>query len=184
MIQNIKLLLCLPALLLPTVVTGTAAERSLLAIHNAWRSSLKGVQIYGIALQELDSDAKACGLDRSALVNAVKSGLKDIPIQLTGEDLQLFNFFVDIATLHGGKQCTSTVSLRVSAFVDPTYAPLLAAEITPWSQRSILISASEDHGRVIADELAKQAAEFVSYFAINGHHYFNGKILQMALSTP
>ncbi|MFI5164161.1 MAG: SDR family NAD(P)-dependent oxidoreductase [Bacteroidia bacterium] len=31
---------------------------------------------------------------------------------------------------------------------------------------------------------AKQAAEFVSYVAINGHNYFNGKILQMALGTP
>jgi hypothetical protein len=128
--------------------------------HNAWRSSLKGVQIYGIALQELDSDAKACGLDRWALANAVKSGLKDTPIQLTGEDLQLFNFFVDVATLHSDKQCVSLISLRVSAFVDPTYAPLLAAEITPWTQRSILISAPEGHGRVIADELAKEAAEF------------------------
>ncbi|MBI3502529.1 MAG: SDR family oxidoreductase [Bacteroidetes bacterium] len=31
---------------------------------------------------------------------------------------------------------------------------------------------------------ATQAAEFVSYFAVNGNKYFNGKILQMALSTP
>lgn len=31
---------------------------------------------------------------------------------------------------------------------------------------------------------AAQAAEFVSDFAINGQKYFNGKILQMALSTP
>ena len=31
---------------------------------------------------------------------------------------------------------------------------------------------------------AAQAAEFVSHFAINGNKYFNGKILQMALSTP
>jgi NAD(P)-dependent dehydrogenase (short-subunit alcohol dehydrogenase family) len=31
---------------------------------------------------------------------------------------------------------------------------------------------------------AAQAAEFVSYFALNGQKYFNGKILQMALSTP
>jgi hypothetical protein len=45
--------------------------------------------------------------------------------------------------------------------VDPTYASLLAAEITPWSQRSILIliSASDDHGRVIADELARHHAK-------------------------
>ena len=31
---------------------------------------------------------------------------------------------------------------------------------------------------------AKEAAEFVSHFAVNGNKYFNGKILQMALSTP
>lgn len=31
---------------------------------------------------------------------------------------------------------------------------------------------------------AKQAAEFVAHFAVNGNNYFNGKILQMALSTP
>jgi 3-oxoacyl-[acyl-carrier protein] reductase len=31
---------------------------------------------------------------------------------------------------------------------------------------------------------AKEAAEFVAQFATTGHKYFNGKILQMALSTP
>ncbi|TAL58840.1 MAG: SDR family oxidoreductase [Bacteroidetes bacterium] len=31
---------------------------------------------------------------------------------------------------------------------------------------------------------AKEAAEFVTQFAITGQKYFNGKILQMALSTP
>ena len=31
---------------------------------------------------------------------------------------------------------------------------------------------------------AKEAAEFVANFAVNGNKYFNGKILQMALSTP
>ncbi len=31
---------------------------------------------------------------------------------------------------------------------------------------------------------AKEAAEFVANFATTGHKYFNGKILQMALSTP
>jgi hypothetical protein len=67
--------------------------------------------------------------------------------------------FVEIATLRAGKRCTSTISLRVSAFVDPTYAPLLAAEITPWSQRAFLVSSREDHSRVIMDKLAKQAAE-------------------------
>jgi hypothetical protein len=92
----------------------------------------------------------------------VRSGLKDTPLQITGEDLQFFNLFVDVATLHAGDQCTSTISLRVSAFVDPTYAPLLAAEITPWSQRAILKSARESHPRVITDELAKQAAEFAN----------------------
>jgi hypothetical protein len=45
--------------------------------------------------------------------------------------------------------------------VEPAYAALLAAEITPFSQRAILSSAKEDHPRVIADELTNQAAEFV-----------------------
>jgi 3-oxoacyl-[acyl-carrier protein] reductase len=31
---------------------------------------------------------------------------------------------------------------------------------------------------------AREAAEFLAQFAITGHKYFNGKILQMALSTP
>jgi len=31
---------------------------------------------------------------------------------------------------------------------------------------------------------AKEAAEFTAHFAINGQKYFNGKILQMSLSTP
>lgn len=31
---------------------------------------------------------------------------------------------------------------------------------------------------------AKEAAEFVAQFAVTGQKYFNGKILQMALSTP
>lgn len=31
---------------------------------------------------------------------------------------------------------------------------------------------------------AKEAAEFTAHFAINGNKYFDGKILQMSLSTP
>lgn len=31
---------------------------------------------------------------------------------------------------------------------------------------------------------ALQAAEFVAFFALNGQKYFNGKVLQMALSVP
>ena len=31
---------------------------------------------------------------------------------------------------------------------------------------------------------AKETAEFVAHFAMNGQKYFNGKVLQMALSTP
>jgi hypothetical protein len=31
---------------------------------------------------------------------------------------------------------------------------------------------------------AKQMAEFISGFALNGHKFFNGKILPVALSTP
>jgi hypothetical protein len=80
---------------------------------------------------------------------------------MMGEDLQLFNMFVDTATLRAADRCTSMVSLRVSAFVAPAYAPLLAAEITPWGQRTILVPTKEDHPRMITDELANQAAEFV-----------------------
>ncbi len=31
---------------------------------------------------------------------------------------------------------------------------------------------------------AKEMAAFISYFAVNGHKYFNGKILPVAVSTP
>jgi NAD(P)-dependent dehydrogenase (short-subunit alcohol dehydrogenase family) len=31
---------------------------------------------------------------------------------------------------------------------------------------------------------AKEMAEFISYFAVNGHKYFNGKVLPVAVSTP
>jgi hypothetical protein len=129
----------------------SATERSLDSIRQAWRGALRGVQTYGMALQELDTDAKVCGLERAKLADAVRSGLKDSPLQVTDEDLQLFNIFVDIVTL-AGDRCISTISLRVSAFVDPTYAPLLAAEITPWSDRAILSSSREDHARVIGDD--------------------------------
>jgi hypothetical protein len=158
--RKIKLLSLLVAPLFLFAQMVGAAEKSLESIHQAWRSALKGVQIYGIVLQDLDTDATDCGLERAALANAVRSGLKDAPLQITGDDLQLFNLFVEIATLHAGDRCTSMISLRVSAFVDPPYAPLLAAEITPWGRRAILISAREDHPRVITDELAKQGAEF------------------------
>jgi hypothetical protein len=142
--RNAKLLFLLIATLLLFADVSSAAEKSLESIHDAWRRSLKGVQIFGIALQELDADAKACGLERMALANALRSALKNTPLQIIGEYLQLFNMFVEIATLHAGERCTSTISLRVSAFVDPTYAPLLAAEITPWSQRAFLVSSRED----------------------------------------
>lgn len=36
----------------------------------------------------------------------------------------------------------------------------------------------------VAPVTAKDMAEFISEFAINGHKYFNGKILPVALSTP
>jgi hypothetical protein len=31
---------------------------------------------------------------------------------------------------------------------------------------------------------AEQMGEFVSWFTLNGHRFFNGKILPVALSTP
>lgn len=43
---------------------------------------------------------------------------------------------------------------------------------------------SEAFPRFKAPISAAEAATFVSDFAINGQKYFNGKILQMALSTP
>lgn len=43
---------------------------------------------------------------------------------------------------------------------------------------------SEAFPRFKAPITAKEAAEFVSDFALNGQKYFNGKVLQMALSTP
>jgi hypothetical protein len=31
---------------------------------------------------------------------------------------------------------------------------------------------------------AKEMAGFISYFALNGHKFFNGKVLPVAVSTP
>src|SRR4029079_17868376 len=102
----------------------------------------------------------ACGLDRATLANGVTSALKGTPIKITAEAVQLFNFFVEVATLYSGERCTSVVSLRVSAFVDPSYAALIAAEITPWTNRAIIISSKDNHRRVVEDELSKQASLF------------------------
>jgi len=160
-LQAKRLILPVAALLLFTGAA-FAAERSLDSIRQAWLSNLKGVQVFGVALQELDSDAKACGLERVSLARAVRDGLDQTSLNLTQEDPQLFNFFVEIETLQFSDRCASMASLRVSAFVDPAYPPLLAAEITPWRQRAMVISAKANHPQAIASELAKQAAEFAS----------------------
>ena len=139
-----------------------AAEKSLDSIHQAWRNALKGVQTYGLALQALDADATACGLDRATLANGVTSALKGTAIKITTDAVQLFNFFVEVATLYTAERCTSMVSLRVSAFVDPSYAALIAAEITPWSQRALVISSKENHRQMVEDELSKQASAFAN----------------------
>ena len=146
-------------LCLTTGIAG-AAEKSLETIHEAWRNALKGVHTYGLALQDLDQDANACGLERMALADAVRSGFKGTPLDVNAGDVQLFNIFVDISTIHSADRCTSMVSLRVSAFVDPTYAKLIAAEITPWSQHTIVISSKENHPDAVAEELSKQASSF------------------------
>jgi hypothetical protein len=138
------------------------AEKSLDSIHQAWRHALKGVKTYGLALQALDADAIACGLDRASLANGVTSALKGTPVKITADAVQLFNFFVEVATLYSDGRCTSMVTLRVSAFVDPTYAALIAAEITPWNQRAIVISSKESHQQVVEDELSKQASIFAN----------------------
>jgi hypothetical protein len=158
--RYVKLFVFLIAYLFIFAAMGSAAERSLESIRQAWRSALKDVQTYGIVFQELDADAKACGMERTALADAISSAIKDTSFTLTREDLQLFNMFVDIESIDASDRCISVVSLRVSAFVDPSYAPLLAAEITPWSKRAIIISAKANHPRAIADELAQQAANF------------------------
>jgi hypothetical protein len=160
--RYVKFFVFLTAYLFIFAAMGSAAEKSLESIHQAWRNALKGVQTYGIVLQELDADAQACGIERMALADAISSAIKDTSLTLTREDLQLFNMFVDLESMHARDRCISMVSLRVSAFVDPSYAPLLAAEITPWSQRAIVISAKDNHPRAIAEELAKQAANFAN----------------------
>jgi hypothetical protein len=60
--QPQQVILQLAAFLLFTGVA-LAAEKSVDSIRQAWRRSLNGVQVFGIALEELDADAKACGLD-------------------------------------------------------------------------------------------------------------------------
>jgi hypothetical protein len=81
---------------------GSAAEKSLETIHQAWRNSLKGVRTYGIAIQKLDADALDCGLEGGTLAGAVRSGLRNTQVQVTAEEVQLFNLFIDIVTLHTG----------------------------------------------------------------------------------
>jgi hypothetical protein len=146
-----------------TTGIATAAEKSLDHIHQAWRNALNGIQTFGLALQTLDSDATSCGLERMTLAKAVESGLKNAPISITPEALQHFNLFIDVSTLHGAdERCTSMILMRVSAFVDPSYSALLAAEITPWSERAIVISSKENHRRAVEDELSRQASQFAN----------------------
>jgi hypothetical protein len=142
------------------IAVSGATEQSLESIHRAWRGSLKGIRTFGIILQGLDADAKNCGLEDGALAGAVKSGFGDTPARLVGDEIQLYNVFIDIAALDAGDRCTSMVSLRVSAFVDPAYPTLIAAEITPWIQRAFLVSPKEGHAHIITGELMKQASEF------------------------
>jgi hypothetical protein len=113
--------------------------------------TLRDVENLELAIEPLDRDAQACGIDRSAIVDAVKAGSKDAGFKLDGYDYALY---LRISSLPKETDCFSSIDVEVryvGKLPIPAYPQGNRVRTVLWSNGTIIISPRNQHGREVSD---------------------------------
>lgn len=113
--------------------------------------TLRDVVNLELAIEPLDRDAQACGIDRGAIVEAVKAGSKDAGFNLEGYDYALY---LRISSLPKETDCFSSIDVEVryvGKLPIPAYPQGNRVRTVLWSNGTIIISPRNQHGREVAD---------------------------------
>ena len=112
--------------------------------------TLRDVTNLEIAVEPLDSDARACGQRMSDLTEAVKKGAEKAGFTLDGYDYALY---LRISSLPRESDCFSSIDVEVryvGKLPLPAYPNGNRVRAVLWSNGTIIISPRNQHGREVA----------------------------------
>ena len=111
--------------------------------------TLRGVTNFEIAIEPLDADARACGINGADLVKAVRNGSQKAGFNLDGYD---YSFYVRISSLPRETDCFSSIDVEVryvGKLPLPDYPKGNRVRVVLWSNGTIIISPRNQHGREV-----------------------------------
>ncbi|MEN8261810.1 MAG: hypothetical protein ABFS02_14795, partial [Pseudomonadota bacterium] len=120
------------------VANGASAQ----TIHG----TLRDVTNLEIALEPLDSDARACGVRKSDLTEAVNKGAESAGFALNGYDYALY---LRVSSLPRETDCFSSIDVDVryvGKLPLPAYPKGNRVRAVLWSNGTIIISPRNQHG--------------------------------------
>lgn len=112
--------------------------------------TLRDVTNLEIAVEPLDSDARACGQRMTDLTEAVKKGAEKAGFALDGYDYALY---LRISSLPRQTDCFSSIDIEVRYVGNlplPAYPNGNRVRAVLWSNGTIIISPRNQHGREVA----------------------------------
>jgi hypothetical protein len=112
--------------------------------------TLRDVTNLEIAVEPLDSDARACGVRKSDLTEAVKKGAERAGFAMNGYDYALY---LRISSLPRETDCFSSIDVDVryvGKLPLPAYPKGNHVRAVLWSNGTIIISPRNQHGREVA----------------------------------
>lgn len=112
--------------------------------------TLRDVQNLEIAVEPLDGDAQACGVNETNLSEAVRAGAEHAGFKLDGYDYALY---LRISSLPRESDCFSSIDIEVRYLGKlplPAYPKGNLVRTVLWSNGTIIISPRNVHGREIA----------------------------------
>lgn len=130
---------------------GVALFSTSATVAQTVHGTLRGVDNVELALEPLDSDARACGIRKTDLIQAVREGVDDASFGLDGYDYALY---LRISSLPKETDCFSSIDIEVRYTGNmplPAYPRGNRVRAVLWSNGTIIISPRNHHGREVAN---------------------------------
>ena len=127
--------------------------------------TLRDVANMEIAVEPLDSDARACGISEAALTQAVTKGADGAGFALTGYD---YDLYLRVSSLPNKTDCFSSIDIEVryaGKLPLPAYPKGNFVRTVLWSNGTVVFSARNHHGvdiaKVVTDLVRVLVADWV-----------------------
>lgn len=129
---------------------GAANDAAAQTLHGTLREVLN----IEVAVEPLDKDARACGINEASLTEAIRQGAEGAGFKLEGYDYALY---LRISSLPRETDCFSSVDVEVryvGKLPLPAYPKGNLVRAVLWSNGTIIISPRNVHGQEIASVVA------------------------------